>query len=293
MTPLQRLWEADDLIRDPLPSGSRRGGGMPQELARLYDGDLAVDLRPDRPTLVANFVTTLDGVVALGEPGTTGGGEISGFAEVDRFVMALLRALADAVVVGGGTLRAAPGHEWTPRGIHPPSAPSCAAWRTRLGLAGAQPRTVVVSGSGQLDPSHRGLRAPDVPVTVVTTRAGHAHLAGLHMPPGVRVATAGAGTRVEPEAILATLRADGASLALCEGGPHLIAGLLAAGLADELFLTLAPQVVGRDDAVRRLALVEGLALPAGPGRWADLRSVRRGGDLLFLRYRFGGAPRVS
>ena len=73
---------------------------LPPELARLY-GRLDLPLRPDRPYVMGNFVTTLDGVVSLNEPGQAGGGEISGFNEHDRMVMGLLRAVAGAVVAPG------------------------------------------------------------------------------------------------------------------------------------------------------------------------------------------------
>jgi len=77
----------------------------------------------------------------------------------------------------------------------------------------------------------------------------------------------------------------GARLILCEGGPHLIGELLAARLLDELFLTVAPQLAGRDEATQRLALVEGTAFAVATAPWAALRSARRSGDHLFLRYR--------
>ncbi|HCJ33407.1 MAG TPA: hypothetical protein DHV65_03790, partial [Ktedonobacter sp.] len=57
------------------------------------------------PYVVGNFVTTLDGVVALNEPGHVSGGDISGYNHHDQMVMGLLRAIADAVIVGAGTLR--------------------------------------------------------------------------------------------------------------------------------------------------------------------------------------------
>ena len=71
---------------------------------------------------VANFVATLDGVVAFDTDESSGGGEISGFFDPDRFVMGLLRAMADVVLVGAGTVRSAPTHEWTARRVHPASA---------------------------------------------------------------------------------------------------------------------------------------------------------------------------
>jgi riboflavin biosynthesis pyrimidine reductase len=83
----------------------------------------------------------------------------------------------------------------------------------------------------------------------------------------------------------------GARLALCEGGPHLLAELVADDLVDELFLTIAPQLVGRDGD--RLGLVEGLSLRPADARWQDLVSARRSADHLFLRYRRGDAHPVD
>ena len=83
---------------------------LPPPLARLY-GQLEFPPYPGRPYVFGNFVTSLDGVVALNSAKVgSGGGEISGFNEHDRLVMGLLRAIADAVVVGAGTLRAVPEH---------------------------------------------------------------------------------------------------------------------------------------------------------------------------------------
>jgi hypothetical protein len=66
-----------------------------------------------RPYVIGNFVSTIDGVVSFEIPGESGCGDISGFNEADRFIMGLLRASVDAVIVGAGTLReVAPGHLW-------------------------------------------------------------------------------------------------------------------------------------------------------------------------------------
>jgi riboflavin biosynthesis pyrimidine reductase len=279
--PLEPIWQA----ANPSVDTQQRGGALPPELAARYAGELTIPLRSGRPTVIANFVSSLDGVVALGptEP-TAGGGEISGFSESDRFMMALLRGLADVVIVGAGTVRAGSRHEWTSRRVQPEMAGAFAAWRAQMGLA-PQPTTVVVTARGDLDPTHAGFNAPDVPVIVATTKAGAGRLAALSLPRNVSVAIAGDGDRVGPERLLDIVRHAGARVALCEGGPHLFGQLLGAGLVDELFLTLAPQIIGRDEAVRRLALVEGSSA-AGRGRWSRLVSVRRAGDDLFLRYRF-------
>ena len=281
--PLESLWEAPEPPTAPV---DRRGGPLPPALAARYPGELIVALHEERPTIVANMVSSLDGVAALA-PGesNTGGGEISGFSEADRFMMALLRGLADVVVVGAGTVRVGHRHVWTAAHVQPALADTFAAWRAEMWLA-PQPTVIVVSASGNLDPTHAGLNAPGVPVIVATTPTGAERLAQLPLGPNVRVATVGTGKHVPAGALLEVIPALGGRLALCEGGPHLFGELLRARLVDELFLTVAPQVVGRDDTAHRLGLVEGTSFGEGQGRWAGLSSVRRAGDDLFLRYRF-------
>src|SRR5713226_648575 len=110
-TPLESLF---DVVRGAdLP--------LPPDLATLY-GRLAFPQHPGRVYVIGNFVTTLDGVVALNEPGHASGGDISGFNRHDQLVMGLLRAVADAVIVGAGTLRSVPQHRWTAQYIYPAQA---------------------------------------------------------------------------------------------------------------------------------------------------------------------------
>ncbi len=86
---------------------------------------------------------------------------------------------------------------------------------------------------------------------------------------------------VVPAGALAHLRAEhGVRVLLCEGGPSLLHSLLGEGLVDELFLTLAPVVVGDDSQPR---IVAGGPLPGG-ARELGLRWVLRAGGELFLRY---------
>jgi riboflavin biosynthesis pyrimidine reductase len=281
---LEKLWQAPDESRAGL--ADLRGGPLPPGLASRLDAELTIQLRPDRPTIVANFVSTIDGAVSLGpsEP-SAGGGEISGFSEADRFMMALLRGLADAVVVGAGTVRVGRKHVWTARFVEPELAGLFAVWRSEMRLA-PQPTTIIVTASGDLDATHAGLNDPDVPVVVATTPAGAERLAKLPLARHVQVEVVGDDKRVAAGAVLDVIRGTGARLALCEGGPHLFGELLGARLIDELFLTVAPQVVGRDANAQRLALVEGTSFGDGGGRWASLAWARRAGDDLFLRYRF-------
>src|SRR5438067_13715914 len=107
-TPLESLFE---MVRGAaLP--------LPPDLTHLY-GRLAFPPHPGRSYVIGNFVTTLDGVVALNEPSHAGGGDISGFNRHDRLIMGLLRAVADVVIVGAGTLRSVPKHRWTAQYIYP------------------------------------------------------------------------------------------------------------------------------------------------------------------------------
>jgi hypothetical protein len=83
---------------------------LPEALAAFYDGGLVFSSQPNgRPLVIGNFVQTLDGIVSLKIPHQSGGGVISGGNEEDRFIMALLRACADAVMVATGTLMRIPG----------------------------------------------------------------------------------------------------------------------------------------------------------------------------------------
>lgn len=273
------------LLEAPPAATRARGGSAPASIADRYGGPLEVPLHPDRPTLIANFVESIDGVVALATGPRGGGSDISGSSEPDRFVMALLRTIADAVVVGAGTVRSAPKHEWTPRAIAPEWQAACEKWRASLGLA-PQPTTIVITAAGDVADGHPGLTAPDVPVVIATTERGASVLARRGVPAGAEVEIVSNGEIVGADAIVTLLRRRRVQLALCEGGPHLLADLLDGGALDQLFVTLAPQVLGRAASFTRLGLAEGHAWEPGTARWAEIVSVRRARSHLFLRYAF-------
>ena len=275
-------WPPIELLWEDTPAGDVRGHGMPDELRRLYGGALVVPIPSSRPAVLANFVSTLDGVVALGSGKLSGGALISGHHEPDRFAMGLLRAVADAVVVGAGTLRASKSQRWTPENIHPASARLFAEWRQEMGLS-AQPTTVIVTASGDVPTRHTGLSDPTIPVVVATTPAGAERLRAAGLAPHVVVHAASAGDSVTGHDVAVLAQRLGARVVVCEGGPRLIGELVAADVLDELFLTIAPQLVGRGS--NRLGLVEGLDLVPPDTRWHDLVAVRRSEHHLFLRYR--------
>lgn len=275
--PLEHLWLA------AAPSGSQRGRPMPRELRARYGGGLEVPIHAGRPTVIVNFVSSIDGIVALGPGAAAGGGPISGFFEPDRFVMALLRAVADVLLVGAGTIEGTSSHQWTGAHLAPGHAPAIARWRRTMGLA-QQPTVVLVTGSGNVRLGKGGLDDPTVPVVFATTPRGAARLRRAGLPDHARIDTVSSGSRVSPDDLAAYLPTLGPGVILCEGGPHLMGDLIAADRVDELFLTVAPQILGRK-GVGRLGLVEGATLAPADARWQELASVKRSEDHLFLRYR--------
>lgn len=262
LAPFDILFEADTLT----------DYAMPADLKHLY-GRLGFTT----PILYSNFVASVDGVVTLGST-PSAGSVISGKYPADRFLMGLLRACADAVVLGAGTLRATPGHLWTPAHVFPTLATEFTALRSGLGRS-AEPQLVLLTGSGELDFGHPALARGAV---VITTEGGARKIGG-RLPRSCELVTLGKGNRLDLGRAIAELRARGLDVLLCEGGPHVLGQLLEAGLLDEAFLTISPVVAGRARE-KRLGMVEGVELLPAKGAWSKLLSARRHGEYLFLRY---------
>ncbi len=274
LTALETLYDA--ATGDSMP--------LPPELARVY-GQLRVARPPDRPYVLGNFVSTLDGVTAFDDPLRGGAGEISGHNAHDRMLMGLLRAVSDAVVVGAGTLRAEPRHVWTAERAYPDLAREFAALRHTLGLA-PQPLNVFVSASGQLD-FGMPVFQDGVPVLVVSTARGAAHMRKQSVPDSVRLVQTAQETRVTAAAVLAAIEeASSARVVLLEGGPRLMGDFFGERKLDELFLTVAPQVAGRHPSKDRPGLVAGRLFAPDDPLWGRLVSVRRADSYLLLRYAF-------
>jgi riboflavin biosynthesis pyrimidine reductase len=259
MKPLVRLFE-----RSGLPVF-----GLPERLAELYGGDFGFL----RPAVYANFVGSVDGVVAL--PGPEESGQlISGGDEPDRFIMGLLRACADAVVVGAGTFRKGGRALWHPESVFPGAGEAYAQLRLKLGLS-PHPLLVVVTASGDLDASQPALRDS----LVLTTPEGERRLRG-RLPSGSKALVPG-GDRIGGQALVACLRDQGLRSLLVEGGPTLAGQLFREGLIQQLFLTTSPRLFGRAPGDGRKPLVEGVDLGGKP---MGLLSVRAHESHLYLRY---------
>jgi riboflavin biosynthesis pyrimidine reductase len=225
----------------------------------------------------ANFVSTLDGVVAI--PALTQSNKlVSGGSDGDRFVMGSWRAAADVVLIGAGTLYASPTGSWTPERAHPVSADAFSELRRRLGLPKA-PELAILSGSGSLCLRHPAL---ETGAAVLTSGLGAPRLRD-RLPSRSSIVTLGDDPVLDPHRIIEALRERGHHRILVEAGPHGFGSLVRAGLVDELFLTLSPLLVGRDARASRLGLVEAADLMP-TGVQARLLGLRRHGAHLFLRY---------
>ncbi|MFN8484572.1 MAG: dihydrofolate reductase family protein [Anaerolineae bacterium] len=275
LAPFQTLYEAEGGQALPLPP----------PLAAIY-GQLRLPQRQPLPVTIGNFVTTLDGVVAFNTPGKSGGAEISGANRHDRLLMGLLRAVADAVIVGAGTLRAIPRGLWTAESIYPAFAEEFLELRAGLGKA-EPPLTVVVTARGDVDLSRPVFRSGKAPVLIVTTPHGAGALPSAELSEATQVAVVEAEGRLSARAILDSVgRVRPGALILVEAGPRLMGDFLAARCLDELFLTLAPQVAGRDAANDRPGLVMGRLFAPNDPLWGTLLGVKRAESHLFLRYGF-------
>jgi riboflavin biosynthesis pyrimidine reductase len=251
------------------------GWGLTSTLATAYGGDLGFT----EPCVYANFVASLDGVVALGPQYPSSGSAISGGEPADRFVMGLLRAFADVVLIGAGTLRATAGHRWSPEHVCPAAAAAFADLRRSRGRT-TGPELAVVTASGDVPTGHPGLEAGAL---VATTKAG-ARLLDERLPAACTVVALGEGPALRMADVLRAIRTRGHTMVLTEGGPRLLGNLVREHLVDELFLTISPVIAGRA-GTSRPGLVAGLELLPSRRETAELISIRRCASYLFLRYR--------
>lgn len=217
-----------------------------EELHDLYDPGPA-------PSVRAGFVLSTDGGIAQD------GSSRALQTPADSTAFHLLRAVADAVVVGAGTARTEDYGPVRPRA-------EGAAWRARAGRT-AQPPLVLVSRSLALDPSARCFDGPTVVVTCATAT-------GRDRFPDVLVAGE---DEVDLGQAVRLLAERGLTRLHCEGGPQLLTALLRARLVDELCLTLTPLLLGAAPGL--------LTEPQDPPVALDLRHLVDGGDgVLLARY---------
>jgi riboflavin biosynthesis pyrimidine reductase len=281
-------------------NGRRAEPVLPPELRQLYDGDLNFPGAPEqRPYVIANFVSTLDGVASYRLEGHSDGSSISGSDPGDRFIMGLLRASVDAVIVGAHTIHDVGAESrWIPEYTYPEAKALYRDYRVNVLHKREYPLVVVISGSGRLDLKRAVFRTPEATTLIVTTAAGRKQLetAGAGSLPSVEVKTVeDVRGSVDTTSILQLLSSRfGVQTLLHEGGPTLFGEFLAAQLLDELFLTLAPQIAGRTAHTIRPGLVQAVEFMPNTAPWFQLLSVKQGADHLYLRYRrTGSRPLVA
>jgi riboflavin biosynthesis pyrimidine reductase len=278
-------------LRTLLESTQGRALPLPQKLSRLY-GTFRMPAPRKGLQVYSNFVSTLDGIVSLQVRGHSGGGDISGFSAEDRMVMGLLRAAADAVIVGSGTLAADPEHVWTAQAICPEYASDYRRFESALGKRSPS-LNVIVSAFGSVDLRLPVFASGKVPVLIITTAPGAKQLRTRKVPDSVQIRTIRRrGGEIPALDILAEVsRVITGKRILVEGGPRLLATFYKERLLNEQFLSLAPQLAGRETGDARMGLVMGRTFAPRDPLWGQLTDARLGRRLLFLRYSFRNQPR--
>ncbi|MGA9716589.1 MAG: dihydrofolate reductase family protein, partial [Aeromicrobium sp.] len=193
----------------------------------------------ERPWVRAMMVTTLDGAAA-GPDGLSG--SIS--SSVDKSVFDAVRRLADAVLVGAGTIR-------TERYGPMRGKPADAERRALAGQAAA-PVVVIVSGSLDLDWHDRLFTESTMrPLVITGSQADRGRLdhAGEHCDVVVTDTES-----VDPATVLEVLEQRGLRRIVCEGGPTLLESFVAAGLLDEADITISPTFAGTAQTPRTSGL---------------------------------------
>ena len=221
-----------------------------------------------RPYVLLSCAASLDGYLDDASAGRLWLSSEADFERVDE-----LRAACDAILVGAATIRAD-----DPRLLVRSAARRAA--RVARGLP-PDPVKVTLTATGQLDPAARFFATggqpklvfcPDPVVEKAAERLG-------------AVATVvGAGDPLALQEVLAELAGRGVRRLMVEGGGRVLTQLLAAGLADELQLAVAPFLIGEPDAPR---LFGPARFPHGPGHPMTLAGTRRIGDMVLLHYLLG------
>lgn len=245
---LRRLW--------PEPAGDVDGPAC-------YDDDRRRS-RDDRPYVMLNMVASVDGATAVDGVSKALG------SPTDRAIFRHLRELADAVVIGAGTARA--------EHYGPPRMDEAAVVRRARRGQGPRPVMVVVTRSMVLDWAGSLFDGSEPrPILLAPSTAA----VGAGAVREAEVVACGEGS-VDLKRALHLLRARGVRTALCEGGPGLNAQLLAAGLVDEVCLTLSPVLAGSNDPRGILAPIDA----QGASRvHVSLAHVLEADGFLYLRYR--------
>jgi riboflavin biosynthesis pyrimidine reductase len=217
--------------------------------------------RVARPHTVLNMVTSVDGRITVGARV----GSLT--SPVDQRLLQTLRAQADVVLVGAATVRAEGYGRLLPDDLR--------ERRVAQGLA-PEPILCVVSRTLDFDPMLDAFQNADLRIVIAT--GSHALVPPAHAQVGYLRYPA-LGERAPLRELLADLAEQhDARICVCEGGPGVGAEIVEAGVCDELFVSISPQLVGGDGRVGLLSAA------LRNQRTLRLRSLAQGDDHVFLRY---------
>ena len=262
--------------------------------------------RGDRPWTYANFVQSIDGIASF-KGRHASGADISQSAE-DRWLMDLLRAHADAIIMGVNTLveetLSFPGVNGGRGPVYRIEEDALRDLRAKLGRAGE--KVIFLTASAAIDPrAYRVFDGDQMQAFILTTAAGAARLKARD--PRVQVIVAGQDKTIDLTQAVRAMRAQmGIEHLLCEGGSTLYGSMARAGLIDEKFVAVSPVEIGLfAPAEQKLAAPEqessstdtrgvhnlrpttfmspGFTKENAP--WFRWMSCRRVGDHQFNRYR--------
>ena len=263
------------------------GRSLPLAFQAIYGSDWRLPQAQARPYTFCNFVVSRDGRIAFDNT-SSGGGDISRNAPHDKWLMATLRARADAILVGNATLRSALRHRWTPEAVFRADANAFAALRA---TEGREPTSllVVATRNGDLPAEALMLRDPQQRVLVATTTRGVKQAQNVLSQHELISYHITQGSEVDFTRLVHDLHdAYGVASLLCEGGAQVYGSLVKKQLIDDEFLTVSPIMVGNPSppASPRPSLIEGVAFQATNTPQIDLLSVRRHKSYLFQRSRY-------
>ncbi|MGW1540837.1 pyrimidine reductase family protein [Streptomyces sp. NPDC002309] len=262
---MRRLFPVTDPVTDATADRADREWDL-AELARAYAYP-EPGAEPGEPVawLRANMVSTLDGAAqhdGKSQPLSNA---------TDMRIFGTLRALADVVLVGAETVRQ--------EGYRPARARAeFTAAREAAGQAPV-PAIAVVSAGLDLDFSLPLFTSPLVPTLILTGAAAAPDRVAAAGKAGARVVIAGDGASVEPARAVRALAGLGHTRLLTEGGPRLLGQLVAAGVLDELCLTVSPMLSA--GGAQRIAGGPAVAVP----QRFELASLLEEAGFLFTRYR--------
>jgi 2,5-diamino-6-(ribosylamino)-4(3H)-pyrimidinone 5'-phosphate reductase len=243
-----------------------------REVSAIYeDLDLPPSWRRDaaRPYVIINTVSSVDGRIAIE-------GKAAGIGSTtDRRTMRTLRSRADAVMIGAGTLRA----EKLSLGLDPTDGVP-------------QPLAIIVTDTGDVPLEEHLIVKEGQEVLILLSDAAPKRVVERlrTLAPVLRAPADSTGAVDLAKALLALEAERGVESLVVEGGPGLNHALISRHLVDELFLTMAPELLG-GTAAQTLTLLRGSTLPARPT--LELLSIHVADGELFLRYSLSRTPASS